>query len=56
MIGPVEEMTEASTLQNVQLYREWVDHVGLGEKVETLQDTTLPAYVGPLAVDAAVSR
>ena len=32
------------------------DHVGLGEKVETLQDTTLPAYVGPLAVAAAVRR
>ena len=57
VIGPVEEMTEAlDSSQNVQLYREWVDHVGLGEKVETLQDTTLPAYVGPLAVDAAVSR
>ncbi|WP_062947328.1 DUF881 domain-containing protein [Brachybacterium sp. sponge] len=57
VIGPVEEMTEAlDSSQNVQLYREWVDHVGLGEKVETLQDTTLPAYVGHLSVDAAVSR
>jgi uncharacterized protein YlxW (UPF0749 family) len=57
VIGPVEEMTESlDSSPNVQLYREWVDHVGLGEKVETLESTTLPAYVGSLTVDASVSR
>ena len=57
VIGPVEGMTEAlDASPNVQVYREWVDHVGLGEKIETLESTTLPAYNGPLAVDAAVQR
>ena len=57
VIGDVEEMTAAlDASPNVQVYREWVDHVGLGEKVETLDETTLPAYNGPLAVDAAVGR
>lgn len=57
VIGPVEEMSEAlDTSATVQLYREWVDHVGLGEKVETLEAATLPAYAGSLAVDASVSR
>src|SRR5690606_7237002 len=57
VIGPVEELTEApDSSQHVQPSREWADPAGLREEVETLQDTTLPAYVGPLAVDAAVSR
>ena len=57
VIGDVEEMTAAlDASPNVQVYRELVDHVGLGEKVETLDETTLPVYNGPLAVDAAVGR
>jgi uncharacterized protein YlxW (UPF0749 family) len=57
VIGDVEEMTAAlDASPNVQVYREWVDHVGLGEKVEPLETTTLPAYNGPLTVDAAVGR
>lgn len=56
-IGPVQEMTaslEASS--GVQVYREWVDHVGLGENVETLETTTLPAFAGSLTIDAEVAR
>ena len=57
VIGPVEEMTAALEQDpGVQVYREWVDHVGLGEKVETLEDTTLPAFEGSLTVDATVIR
>ncbi|ASK65453.1 hypothetical protein CFK39_05970 [Brachybacterium avium] len=56
VIGPIEEMTaslEASP--GVQVYRQWVDHVGLGEKVETLEETTLPGFVGSLTIDAEVT-
>ncbi|WP_394216489.1 DUF881 domain-containing protein [Brachybacterium vulturis] len=56
VIGPVEEMAaslEASP--GVGVYREWVDHVGLGEKVETLETTMLPGFVGPLTIDAEVA-
>ncbi|WP_422115644.1 DUF881 domain-containing protein [Brachybacterium sp. UNK5269] len=54
VIGPVEEMSAALDADpGVQVYREWVDHVGLGEKVETVGTTTLPAFVGSLTLDAA---
>lgn len=57
VIGPVQEMDAAlEAAPGVQVYREWVDHVGLGETVEPLEETTLPAFTGPLTVDAAVSR
>lgn len=57
VIGPVEEMTAAlDQAPGVGVYREWVEHVGLGEKVETLDETTLPAFEGSLTVDAVVTR
>ncbi|MGP9538416.1 DUF881 domain-containing protein [Brachybacterium sp. AOP43-C2-M15] len=57
VIGPVEEMAAAlDDAPGVAVYREWVDHVGLGEKVEDLEETTLPGFVGVLTVDAAVTR
>lgn len=57
VIGPVEEMTAAlEASPGVRVYREWVDHVGLGEKVETLETTTLPAFVGSLTIDAEAAR
>ena len=56
VIGPVQEMTAAlDEAPGVTVYREWVDHVGLGEKVETLETTTLPAFDGVLTVDAEVT-
>jgi len=56
VIGPVEEMTAAlDAAPGVGVYRDWVDHVGLGEKVETLETTTLPAFVGTLTVEAEVA-
>lgn len=56
VIGPIEEMSAAlDASPGVEVYREWVDHVGLGEKVETLETTTLPGFVGPLTVDAEVA-
>lgn len=36
----------------VQIYREWVDAVGLGWDVSTLDQTELPAYTGPVTLDA----
>lgn len=57
VIGPVDEMTAAlDDAPGVQVYREWVDHVGLGEKVETLETTTLPAFSGSLALTAEAVR
>lgn len=57
VIGPVDEMNAAlEEAPGVQVYREWVDYVGLGEKVEDLGDTTLPAYTGSLTLDATVPR
>lgn len=57
VIGPVDEMTTAlEQAPGVQVYREWVEHVGLGEKVEDLETTTLPAFQGSLTVDAQVIR
>jgi uncharacterized protein YlxW (UPF0749 family) len=56
VIGPVPEMSAAlEASPGVQLYREWVGHVGLGEKVETLESTTLPAFAGSLTIDARVT-
>lgn len=56
-IGPVEEMTAAlDAAPGVRVYREWVDHVGLGERVETLPTATLPAFTGSLTLDAAAGR
>lgn len=57
VIGPVEEMSAALDVSpGVEVYREWVDYVGLGEKVETLETTTLPGFTGPLTVDAEVAE
>lgn len=57
VIGPVDEMAAAlEQAPGVQVYREWVEHVGLGEKVEDLETTTLPAFQGSLTVDATVIR
>ena len=56
VIGPVDEMDAAlEAAPGVGVYREWVDHVGLGEKVETLETTTLPGFVGSLTLDAEVA-
>ena len=56
VIGPVKEMTAAlDAAPGVQIYREWVEHVGLGEQVETLESTTLPGFVGSLTLEAEVS-
>ncbi|WP_114856451.1 DUF881 domain-containing protein [Brachybacterium sp. YJGR34] len=56
VIGPVEEMTDSmESAEGVQVYREWVDYVGLGERVETLEETTLPAFDGSLTLDVAVA-
>jgi uncharacterized protein YlxW (UPF0749 family) len=56
VIGPVEEMTAAlDAAPGVGVYRDWVDHVGLGEKVETLETATLPAFVGTLTIEAEVA-
>lgn len=57
VIGPVDEMAAAlEQAPGVQVYREWVEHVGLGEKVDDLETTTLPAFEGSLTVDATVIR
>lgn len=57
VIGPIDEMTAAlEDAPGVQVYREWVGHVGLGEKVETLDTATLPAFSGSLTLDAATAR
>ena len=57
VIGPVEQMQAGlDSDPGVGVYREWVDHVGLGEKVETLEETTLPAFEGSLTVEATVIR
>ena len=57
VIGPVEEMSAAlDAAPGVQVYREWVEHVGLGEKIVTGREITLPAFVGSLTVDATVAE
>src|SRR5690606_22578698 len=57
VIGPIDEMTAAlEDAPGVQVYREWIGHVGLGEKVETLDTATLPAFSGSLTLDAATAR
>lgn len=56
-VGPTEEMLNAlDAAPGVQVYREWVDYVGLGERTETLEETTLPAFDGTLTLDAASAR
>lgn len=53
-IGPTEQMLESvDSAPGVQVYRQWVDHVGLGERSETLEQTTLPAFDGSLTIDTA---
>ena len=53
VIGPIDEMTEAlEDAPGVEAYRTWVGHVGLGEKIETLETTTLPAFEGSLTLTA----
>src|SRR5690625_2950480 len=43
-IGDPEELTAAlDAAPGVQVYREWVDHVGLGARTEVLDDVTVPA-------------
>lgn len=37
----------------VRVYRQWVDYVGLGEKVETLDRVSLPGFDGSLSIDIA---
>ena len=54
VIGPTDQMLAAlDQAPGVQVYREWVDYVGLGEKVETLETATLPAFQGSLTLDSA---
>ncbi|GAA1327702.1 DUF881 domain-containing protein [Brachybacterium rhamnosum] len=54
VIGPTDRMLAALDADpGVSVYREWVDYVGLGEKIETLDTTTLPAFDGSLTLDAA---
>ncbi|MFC7456975.1 DUF881 domain-containing protein [Brachybacterium sp. GCM10030267] len=54
VIGPTEEMLAAlDESQGVSVYREWVDYVGLGERIETLDSQTLPAFSGSLTLDVA---
>ncbi|HJB09553.1 MAG TPA: DUF881 domain-containing protein [Candidatus Brachybacterium merdavium] len=53
-IGDPEELTAAlDAAPGVQVYREWVDHVGLGERTEVLDDVTVPAFDGSLTIDIA---
>lgn len=53
-IGPTDEMLASlDASPGVQAYRTWVDRVGLGERTETLEETTLPAFDGTLTLDAA---
>ena len=55
-IGPTDQMLAALDADpGVQVYREWVDYVGLGEKVETLPSTTLPADQVPLTLEDATA-
>lgn len=54
VIGPTDQMlAELEGAPGVQVYREWVDYVGLGERVETLDSATLPAFEGSLTLDIA---
>ncbi|MGP9845693.1 DUF881 domain-containing protein [Brachybacterium sp. 107] len=54
VIGPTDQMLdELETTPGVQIYREWVDYVGLGERIETMDDATLPAFEGSLTLDIA---
>jgi len=54
VIGPTDQMlAELDTTPGVQVYREWVDYVGLGERVETVDAATLPAFEGSLTLDIA---
>lgn len=53
-IGDPEELTASlDAADGVQVYRQWVDHVGLGERTETLDEETLPAFDGSLTIDIA---
>ncbi|WP_193106883.1 DUF881 domain-containing protein [Brachybacterium sp. FME24] len=54
VIGPTEQMLAVlEDTQGVQVYREWVDYVGLGERIDTLDTATLPAFEGSLTLDLA---
>lgn len=54
VIGPTEQMLAAlDDTSGVQVYREWVDYVGLGEQIKTLEETTLPAFEGSLTFETA---
>lgn len=56
VIGPTEQMLQAlEVAPGVAVYREWVEHVSLGEQIEILPETTLPAYSGSLTLTAAVA-
>lgn len=53
-IGDPDELIAAlGAADGVQVYRQWVDHVGLGERTETLDEETLPAFDGSLTIDIA---
>ncbi|MDN5686445.1 MAG: DUF881 domain-containing protein [Brachybacterium sp.] len=54
VIGPTEQMLAAlDDTSGVQVYREWVDYVGLGEQIRTLEETALPAFEGSLTLETA---
>ena len=56
-IGPTAAMTAAlDDSPGVRVYRDWVDYVGLGESVETMSETTLPAFTGNLTLEIASAR
>ena len=46
-------MAALDSAPSVALYREWVDYVGLGERSETIDEVTLPAFEGSLTIDVA---
>jgi len=53
-IGDPQELTAAlDAAAGVQVYREWVEHVGLGERTEVPDDATVPAFDGSLTIDIA---
>ncbi|MGP5682859.1 DUF881 domain-containing protein [Brachybacterium alimentarium] len=56
VIGPTDQMlAELDATAGVQVYREWVDYVRLGERIETLDEVTLPAFTGSLTLDSATA-
>lgn len=53
-IGNTQSMRHAlDDSHAVQVYRDWVAYVGLGETIEDLPDATLPGFDGSLTIDIA---